>query len=166
MTGARAPTHRRGRIAPKLTLCALVASALVLSSCSLFGSSGPSGSHAVSVFHLHPGDCLNPPAAITAQLSTVSVISCHVPHTQEVFALVTDHGPSNYPGPQSLETFANAKCLQEYAPYIGVSYQRSSLFYTYLLPSVRSWEAGDRTVACIVTTTGQKLTSSVKGSKK
>jgi hypothetical protein len=40
------------------------------------------------------------------------------------------------------------------------------LFYTYLLPSVRSWAANDRTVVCLVTTTGQQLTASMKGARR
>jgi hypothetical protein len=37
---------------------------------------------------------------------------------------------------------------------------------TYLLPSARSWQQGeDRSVLCFVTTTGDPLTNSVKGSK-
>lgn len=124
------------------------------------------GAHPDSVFQLRVGDCLNPPSKVAAQVVTVSVIPCNRPHTQEVFALVKDAGPSTYPGAESIQTVANAKCLQYFAGYVGVPYQRSSLFYTYLLPSVRSWEAGDRTITCIITTTGQRLTSSVKGSKR
>jgi hypothetical protein len=147
----------------KRALIALLATAVLLGGCSAFGNK--LGAHSISVFTLRTGECLNPPMAIKAQLSTVSVISCHAAHTQEVFALVKDQGPMNYPGAQSLETIANGKCLQYFQPYVGVAYQHSSLFYTYLLPSVRSWESGDRTIACIITTTGRKLTTSVKGSK-
>ena len=62
---------------------------------------------------------------------------------------------------------AEGACAQRFQSYVGVAYQDSSLFFTYLLPSARSWEQGDdRTVLCLVTTTGQKLTASVKGSKR
>jgi hypothetical protein len=120
----------------------------------------------VSVFHLKLGDCLVPPTTPQAELTSVKVVSCSKPHTQEVFALVHDPGGSTYPGASKLESFANGSCLEHYQAYVGVPYQDSSLFYTYLLPSVRSWSANDRQVVCVITTTGQELTRSVRGSKR
>jgi hypothetical protein len=71
-----------------------------------------------------------------------------------------------YPGPEALASFANGACAQAFQPYVGVSYLDSSLFFTYLLPSARSWESDDdRTVLCFTTTTGKPLVVSVKGSK-
>ena len=140
--------------------------AVLASACSAFSNSAL-GSRNVSVFDLKPGDCVTPPTQIKASISTVVVLPCHEAHTQQVYALAHDNAgaDANYPGTPALRTFANASCLQEFAGYVGVDYRDSTLFYTYLLPSVRSWAADDRTVVCIVTTTGQKLTQSVKGSK-
>lgn len=148
---------------------AVVAMSL-LAGCSFLGIGRPSQARLVSrtasVFHLAVGDCVIPPTKVQAEISTLKVVSCHKPHTQEVFALVQDHAGSNYPGASALQTFANAGCLQHFQSYVGVAYEDSSLFYTYLLPSVRSWSAGDRTVACVITTTGQPLNASVRGSKR
>jgi hypothetical protein len=128
----------------------------------------------VSVFHLKVGDCLVPPSNIRAELSSVKVVACRRPHTQEVFFNVDPKSAppgslldgDNYPGDTALRTFADGQCLQRFRPYVGVDYRESSLFYTYLLPSVRSWQAKDRTVVCVITTTGQQLTSSVKESRR
>jgi len=141
---------------------ALVCLALAAAACS-----GSLISRNVSVFNLKPGDCVVPPTQIKASISTVQVVPCHTPHTQQVFALTHLNAGSdaNYPGTPALRTFANASCLQQFEGFVGVDYRDSTLFYTYLLPSVRSWAANDRTVVCIVTTTGQKLTKSVEGSK-
>jgi putative regulator of septum formation len=120
----------------------------------------------VSVFALKVGYCTMPPTQVQANLATIEKVSCTAPHTQEVYALVKDTSSGdNYPGTDVLRTFANGNCLQQFAGYVGVPYQSSTLFYTYLLPSPRSWAAGDRTVDCVITTTGQELTHSVKGSK-
>lgn len=146
-----------------MALLSLVVAVLV-AGCG--GSSKGSVSANISVFHLKPGQCLVPPTDVKAELSTVKVVSCREPHTQEVYALVNDPGGDNYPGTTQLETFANGNCLEHYQSYVGVAYQHSSLFFTYLLPSVRSWAANDRTIVCVITTTGQKLTRSVKGSKR
>lgn len=149
-----------------VALAGVVGAAVLLGGCSIGSKAALRTAHPVSVFHLQPGQCLNPPTSVQAQVSSLDVISCQAPHTQQVFALVRNGGGATYPGPQALQAFANAKCLQHFATFVGVPYQQSSLFYTYLLPSVRSWAAGDRTVTCVVTTTGAKLTSSVQGSKR
>jgi hypothetical protein len=121
---------------------------------------------AVSVFHLKVGDCLVPPTNIQAELSSVKVVACKKPHTQEVYAKVDDDSAGdNYPGDTVLRSFADGQCLQRFQGYVGVDYRESSLFYTYLLPSARSWETKDRTVVCVITTTGQQLTTSVKASQ-
>ncbi len=143
------------------TVIAGLAAASVLSGCS----SAKNRSVQVSVFHLRPGACVVTPTQIKAQLSKLKVVSCREPHTEEVYALVVDHAGDTYPGSAALQNFANGACLQRYAGYVGVDYRDSSLFFTYLLPSVRSWAAGDHTVDCVISTTGQTLTRSVKGSK-
>ena len=143
---------------------AIVASLLALT----LGACG-GGTHRganVSVFHLKVGDCLVPPTNIQAELSSVTVVACKKPHTQEVYANVDDDSAGdNYPGDTTLRSFADGQCLQRFQGYVGVDYRESSLFYTYLLPSARSWETKDRTVVCVITTTGQQLTSSVKASQ-
>lgn len=147
---------------------ALGAAALALGGCNLFGIGATQKytTRNLSVFTLHVGECLNPPTKIVAQVSTLQTLSCSAPHTEQVYALVRYRASNNYPGPTKLQSFANAKCLQDYAGFVGVPYQQSSLFFTYLLPSVRSWASGDRTVTCVVTTTGAKLKKSVQGSKR
>ncbi len=147
-------------------LLGAVMTAVLVGGCSLFSSSAKVPTRSESVFHLLVGQCLDPPSKVVAEVSNLDVVSCRSPHTEQVFALVHDNAGDNYPGSKPLVTFANAKCLQHFESFVGVPYQRSSLFYTYLLPSVRSWSSGDRTVTCVITTTGAKLTASMKGSKR
>jgi hypothetical protein len=161
---------RRGLLASCVLPLALAASA-----CS---SSG--GSSSTSVFDVKPGQCFVAPKDVKAELSTLSQVPCTKPHTQEAYALVTyvpagsaSGGPSAsaggapYPGGDALDKFAKGACAQHFTAYVGVDYLQSSLYYTYLLPSARSWEQNaDRTVLCFVTTTGGTLTTSVKGSRK
>ena len=133
------------------------------------------------MFSVKPGDCFSAPKSVQVQLSTLTKKPCSSDHTQEAYALVSFAPPggaaarptaipsltSSYPGSDVLTTFAQGACAQRYAGYVGVDYLDSSLFFTYLLPSARSWEqADDRDVICFVTTTGSTLTSSVKGSKR
>ena len=162
---------------PKAPLAAV----LVLASLAACTSSG-SGSHKVSVFSVKPGQCFTAPSTVKVQLSSLAKVDCSKPHTQEAYAVVpyTATGAaagtgstaaraltSSYPGEDVLTTFAQGACAQHYRGYVGVDYLDSALFFTYLLPSARSWEQqADRNVLCFVTTTGTMLTKSVKGSKQ
>jgi hypothetical protein len=116
------------------------------------------------VFALAVGQCLVPPTKVQAELTSIEVVPCTDPHTQQVYAVVHD-GAGSYPTPAALSTFANAHCLDDFAGFVGVSYQKSSLYFTYLLPSVRSWAAGDRSVVCVVESVQGPLRRSVQGSK-
>jgi hypothetical protein len=157
---------------PRATAC-LVAAVLVLASCSGGGGlkRGKDGRITspgdLSVFDVQAGDCVVPPTDVKAELENVRVVPCKDPHTQEAFAVEKYDKGDAYPGDQALTAFADGICLERYQAYVGVAYQDSTMFYTYLLPSARSWNEGkDRKVICLVTTTGAQLTASVKDSKK
>ncbi len=151
---------------------------LCLTGCSWFGGNKSSGKK-ISVFTVQPGQCFDAPGTVKAQLSSLTKVSCTSPHNEESYAVV-QYQPANgsvstsgvavssaYPGDDVLTTFAQGACAQRFTSYVGVDYLDSKLFFTYLLPSARSWEQdADRAITCFVTTTGNKLTSSVKGSKQ
>jgi len=122
----------------------------------------------VSTLNLKVGQCILPPTKVQPEIEKVKVLLCAQPHTQEAFAVVkytdTSKG-TDYPGDKALRDFADGACLNRYQAYVGVAYSDSTLFYTYLLPSPRSWsDTDDRSVVCLVTTTGERLKTSVKGS--
>jgi Septum formation len=167
------PARRAWRLVP-----ALAVSVVLTAGCGWFGGGGSSTTGSISVFDVKRGDCFTTPKAVKAELSKLSRVSCATQHTQEAYAVVTYHAsaagaaatsgaPDAYPGGDALDRFAKGVCAQRFTGYVGVDYLDSSLFFTYLLPSARSWEQDDdRNVLCFVTTTGGKLTSSVKGSRK
>ncbi len=176
MISARGPAARQPQTASRavaaLGMCVLLA---VLSGCgwisAVFGEKKADASTSVSVFKVQVGQCFNPPAGVKAELSELIAVPCTQPHTQEAYASPGYRGPSGadasvYPGDAALASFAKGSCAQAFTQYVGVSYLDSSLFFTYLLPSARSWEQGnDRTVLCFVITTGKPLATTVKGSK-
>lgn len=153
-------------------LVALLALVGLLSGCGWFG--GGSSKSAESVFSIKPGECFVAPAHVNAELSKIDEVDCSKQHSQESYALVRYSGQggagtasSAYPGSDELATFAKGACAQRFGAYVGVDYLDSSLYFTYLLPSARSWEQDkDRTIICFVTATGGTLNASVKGSKK
>jgi len=156
-----------GRVGLGLSVAGI---ALALTGCGAFG--GGKAKTAVSVFDIQPGQCFNPPATIKAELSKLNTVACGQPHTEESYADVpftnaNGSQASAYPGDALLKSFADGACAQRYSDYVGRDYLDSSYFFTYLLPSARGWEQQkDRNVVCFVTTTGQPLTASVKGSKR
>jgi len=170
--GRRARTAAVGTVSAALLTTGLLTTALLTTACS---SSG--GQTSTSVFAVRPGQCFVAPKDVKAELSNLDQVPCTKPHTQEAYALVTYQpagtGPSAsaaggaYPGGDALDKYAKGACAQRFTKYVGVDYLDSKLFYTYLLPSARSWEQDDdRTILCFITTTGGTLTASVKGSRK
>lgn len=173
MVGTLAPVLR-SVTRTAVTFIAAVAVVVMLSGCSTisgwFGHKGGEKTQSTSVFDLKVGDCFVAPTTVQAQLSDLSKVRCTQPHEEELYAVVKypDAGAqAAYPGESTLDTFAQGQCAAQFTSYVGIAYPDSSLWMTYLLPSARSWQQGDdRSVLCFVTTTGQKLTASVKGSKQ
>lgn len=148
-------------------LLAVALLAPLLSGCSLFGDDEPEG----SVFAIAPGECFMAPAEVTAQISTLDEVDCGEPHDQEAYAVVAYVNPDpeassdTFPGDDVLTSFADGACAQSFTEYVGVDYLDSSLFYTYLLPSPRSWQEKDRNVVCFVIDSGRPMTGTVAGTK-
>lgn len=149
-----------------------VALAPLLTGCSFLGHGGGSGT---SVFDVKAGQCFAAPTEVKAQISDVNRVGCTQPHDQEAYAAVSypsasasggAAASSDYPGDSAVAAFAQGACAQKFSSYVGVSYLDSSLFFTYLAPSARSWQDDDRTVLCFVTAAGRQLKGSVKGSKQ
>lgn len=145
--------------------------ALALAATACTGSSAKGGA-SVSVFSVKVGQCFNSPKTVHAELSDLTRTPCSLPHDQEAYAIVAyanaDGTPvSAYPGSDQLTQFAQGACAERFGRYVGTDYLDSKLFFTYLLPSPRSWEqASDRNVLCFVTTAGGTIKSSVKGTKQ
>ena len=141
----------------------------LLGGCSYFRNSDDG--EGLSVFDIEPGQCFEAQSEVKAQLSELTEVDCDQEHAQESYAVVEyvaegSQIPDTYPGDDALAKFANGACAGEYGTYVGVDYLDSQLFYTYLLPTARSWEDDDRNVICFVTSAGEPLQGSVKGSKK
>lgn len=140
----------------------------MLGGCGLFGDDDEG--EGVSVFAIEPGQCFEGQGEVKAQLSTLTEVDCDEEHAQESYAVVEftaeDESADTFPGDDALGKFADGACAGEYGKYVGVDYLDSKLFYTYLLPSARSWEDDDRSVICFVTSAGEPLQGSAKDSKR
>lgn len=118
----------------------------------------------ISVFELRPGDCLYPDDEAVGEIENIQAVPCDEPHTQEVFAVPefpTDDDV--YPGEGEIKQFADASCLEAFAEYTGTDYLDSNLYFSYLHPSLDSWNSGDdRQVVCVIVATGDEMVGSVR----
>lgn len=135
--------------------------------CGLFGGDDDS----TSVFSIEPGQCFEGQTKVKAQISDIKRLDCADEHALEAYAVIdyedaTGATTDTFPGDEVLTKFAQGACAGDFRRYVGVDYLDSSLFYTYLVPSARSWEDDDRNVICFATTTGEPMQGSVKGTKR
>lgn len=152
----------------RLLVLAVLLVALVAAGCSKDKADRKDGAidkaGKVSVFDVQVGDCLNPGDELGAEITDIKAVPCKDPHTHEVFALPEYPGADDvYPGEEKLRNFANAQCLEAFGNYTGSDYLDSKLFFSYLQPSIRSWQEGDdRRVVCVIVSTGKEVTGSAK----
>lgn len=146
-------------------MTALTALAVVVApSVALAGCSSKDEGSGTSVMDVKVGECFLAPGKIQDQIKTVKRVDCAKPHAREAYATPKYAAAGDaFPGDDALDKFAEGACAEGFGPYVGVDYLDSSLFFTYLAPSARSWQQRDRTVLCFVTTAGEPMVGSVKG---
>ena len=112
------------------------------------------------------GTCLAVDDKLGAEVTKLPVIGCEQPHTHEIYAVVHYTEKDVYPGTAELETFAQRECLGAFEPYVGISAFDSTLFFTWLVPSLDGWnKEKDRDVLCVLgAQDGRKLVKSMKSS--
>lgn len=98
--------------------------------------------------------CLLFEEAPTLEIESLPEVPCAEPHSHEIYAALDYVVVSNlesattitdvYPGFEALESFARAQCLSEFEDYVGISVFDSALFYSWILPTLNSWESDDR----------------------
>lgn len=170
----------------------------------------------ISVYNPSVGDCIDRRKLVDPKSKRTSTITlkldCNLPHSFEVFAVVTypaptpttrpttsttptttrrtttgtgtsstssttstappttlanggTIAPNGYPGEDAVRRFAKLECAKAFEPYVGRSYEVSSLELGYLLPTEDDWP-GRRIVACWLRTADDdgKLVGSKRGS--
>jgi hypothetical protein len=116
----------------------------------------------VDVFSLNVGDCFG--ATEGDEVASVQAVPCSEPHESEVFALVDYEDGDEWPGDEAITTFSDEECGAAFEEYIGMSYNESRYFITYLQPTEETWADGDREVVCLVVgPDGEPVTGSLRG---
>ena len=126
-----------------------------------------------NVFSLKVGDCYNGPLTNTeehTEIPDVEVVSCDDPHKNEVYA-VFELPDSSWKGLDYVYEQTSIGCLARFEAYVGIEYERSTLYGEAIYPLEKSWKEKDnRKVLCSVTEVTEesviKVSGSVKGSRR
>lgn len=122
------------------------------------GDDGPSrdesgrvtGPQNVAVGDLLTGDCFNDPDADqVGDIRVVEVVPCDHPHDTEIyhsFTLTEGARPVN----EELEEFAAGQCFPAFDAFVGIQFEISELDLFLLTPSEDQWNAGHRTLHCVL----------------
>jgi hypothetical protein len=167
--------HRPSRIVA--AGAGLLTSVLLLSGCgSLVDSlTGPSEAQRdkpggevtaasdADVFSIQVGDCANVPADGSEQVTSLPVVPCSDPHTDEVYA-EKELAPGDFPGDDAILAQAEEFCLAEFEPFVGIAYDASALDIWPMFPAQEGWEIqDDRVIQCLITAGAEPTTGSLKG---
>ena len=109
----------------------------------------------VLALEVREGDCVDLPDvsddADTGGVASFELVACDVAHDAEVYELFDLTDADQFPGVAAVEAEAAEGCLDAFEPFIGVAYEESQFFFTFVPPSEGSWEGiGDREVICLV----------------
>lgn len=114
----------------------------------------------LGAFVIRNGDCINLPSESLVQ--SVEGVPCSKPHDAEAY-YIFDMAGTAYPGEAQITTSADTACLAQFHPFVGVSYEYSTLDISWLGPTEDSWdELDDREIVCLVVGSSQ-LTGSMRG---
>jgi hypothetical protein len=154
----------------------VLALALVLAACSgdaepvqMPSTAASPTAQTRSAFELEPGNCLNAPAGLSGSLREVELVDCQTTHQIEVFAVLDyDAGDTDpYPGDRVLTRFAGNECRGErFREYVGIPKADSELFVLWATPARDTWAQGDREIVCLLHLGEERLSGSMRGSRR
>jgi hypothetical protein len=110
------------------------------------------------------GDCVVVPSE--SEFDEIRRLSCADPHDGEVF-LVAAYPGADFPSNEDFRAFVETRCLPAFAEYTGSAYEdQETLDIGWFTPTQRSWENGDRDVACyLAPLNGIMTTVTYRGAK-
>ena len=122
---------------------------------------GEQGTSVIDLAKKGVGTCINAPADMGPEVKKIPVVDCDKEHTHEIFAVVPyveqvagqpDKATDVFPGLEALDAFAQRACIAEFEGYVGISAFDSALTFSWLTPTLASWNsaAKDRKVICVL----------------
>ncbi len=103
----------------------------------------------VGAFAIKFGDCIQLPTGLT-EVQSVEGVPCSAPHNAQAYDVFDMPGGDAYPGDLAITDAADEGCLDRFAAFVGVPYEESTLYISYLTPTVGSWAEGDHEIQCLV----------------
>ncbi len=138
--------------AERATLRVVAVLAITLGACSGSDDDGIDEQPVIDVGETGIGTCLRFDDTVGAEVTELPTVGCGEPHTHEIYA-VFESAEAVYPGFEALEDVALTQCLDAFDDYVGISPFESSLVYSWLVPTLNSWnQEDDRESICVVST--------------
>ena len=102
------------------------------------------------------------------EVEELPVVPCSRKHSHEIYATVAYAEKDVYPGVEEFEAFAEVECLKQFETFVGISAFDSTLSFSWLVPSLASWnDEEDRDVLCVLSDGDRaQLTGTMKNSKR
>ncbi|MEI2276990.1 septum formation family protein [Paenarthrobacter ilicis] len=160
------------RAKPLHTAALVAVASLALAGCSLISSGDakrddtgkPTETSVADAFKVKVGDCIAEPSG--TEVKDVSVIPCEQNHDLEAYAaknIVAD----DYPGQEEVAKQSEDFCGTEFATFVGVPFDQSTLELTYFYPTSETWKAKDREIVCLIGgASGTSTAGTLKGAAK
>ncbi|WP_350279371.1 DUF4190 domain-containing protein [Kribbella sp. HUAS MG21] len=126
-----------------------------------YGASDPSGTSSTYVDELAVGECFND----TKTEDEVVRQPCPTEHDGEIVAIVTLPA-GEYPGNNGIDKAADRACRPEFGTYVGKSSDESELYLSWWTPDKSAWDHGDRRILCAAYGPDDKITGTVKNSRR
>lgn len=102
----------------------------------------------VGVFAIQFGDCLVVPEAV--ELQSLEGVPCDQPHDSQAYDAFDLTGFATLPNAVEMEEAAFNGCVEGFESFVGVPYEESTLYISWLEPTAGSWAEGDREIQCMV----------------
>lgn len=115
----------------------------------------------VGVFAIKYGDCLVAP--LDGEVQSVEGVPCTEPHDSQAYDAFDLTGFTSFPG-DALEEPAFQGCIDRYEAFVGVPYEDSTLYATFLSPTASGWAEGDREIQCLVVPETGMISFDARGS--
>jgi len=94
--------------------------------------------------------CMQVDDTVPAEVETLPVVPCDDAHSHEIYATI-ESPDEVWPGVDALGEFAQVECLEVFEAFVGTSAFDSTLSYSWLVPSLESWnEENDRNILCVL----------------
>jgi Septum formation/Domain of unknown function (DUF4190) len=120
----------------------------------------------IAATDLRVGDCINYPAGAVTTVRTFDAVPCSQPHDAEAYTSGNLPLTGDWPGNAVVTSATEDRCRTAFQPFIGISFDSSTLAVAYFYPEQANWSAGDRGYVCVVGVDGAKTTGTLKGAAR